>query len=198
MADVLIFQGSPRKKGNTETLIEAVIDGIASGGGTSELIRLAELNIHPCIGCGGCDKKGRCVVKDDMTPLYEKIMAARRVILASPIYFYSITAQAKAFVDRCQALWSLKHIKKAEGIWRDDPDRKGYLVSVAATRGERVFEGAVLVMKYACDAMGIGYGGDLLVKGVDRRGEMANNAGELTRGKEFGRYCVELTLESRP
>ncbi len=128
---------------------------------------------------------------DDMQPLYDKIIAARRLIIASPIYFYSVTAQTKAFIDRCQALWNRKKLMKEKGEWQDDPDRKGYLVSVAATKGEKVFEGAVLTMIYTCDAMGIDYGGDLLVRGVDNRGEMADDTESMQQAVEFGKNCLK-------
>src|SRR3989339_1579099 len=102
---VLALSGSPRKKGNTETLLRAVLKGVTAAGGEVQLIRLYDLRIQPCIACGGCDKTGECVLEDDMQELYPKILAVPRGILASPIYFYGITAQAKGFVDRCQALW---------------------------------------------------------------------------------------------
>src|SRR3989339_1583562 len=92
---VLALSGSPRKKGNTETLLRAVLKGVTAAGGEVELIRLYDLRIQPCIACGGCDKTGECVLEDDMQELYPKILAVPRGILASPIYFYGITAQAK-------------------------------------------------------------------------------------------------------
>ena len=191
MREVLLFLGSPRKKGNSEVLAEAVCRGIKQGGGSYEIVRLADLNFSPCIGCGGCNKTGHCVVEDQMIPLYDKIESARRVIMVSPIYFYSITAQAKAFVDRCQALWNRKYLQVKKGTWKQDPDRKGYLVAVAATQGERVFDGAILTMKYAYDAMGLIYGGDFLVRGVDKRGEMAKDVETLKKAEEFGKQCLE-------
>lgn len=190
MNDVLIFLGSPRKRGNSEVLVEAVCRGIVAAGGSYEIVRICDLQISPCIGCGGCDKTGQCVVKDQMTPLYEKIESARRLIIASPIYFYSITAQAKAFVDRCQALWNLKYLKVKAGTWQQNPDRKGYLVSVAATRGDKVFAGAILTAKYACDAMGFIYDGELLMRGKDHRGEMAEDHENMQRAEDFGRRCL--------
>lgn len=190
MSDVLVFLGSPRKRGNSEVLIDSVIKGIEEGGGSAESIRVADLNISPCIGCGGCDKTGKCVVDDEMQPLYDKITSARRIILASPVYFYSITAQLKGFVDRCQALWNRKRLQVEAGPLPEHQDRKGYLVSVAATRGDRVFEGSVLVAKYFCDATGIEYGGEFLTKGIDHRGEMAKHVDTLLKAEEFGRNCL--------
>lgn len=184
---VLAFLGSPRKKGNSEHLLEAFLRGVRQAGGAPEIIRLCDLTIHPCLGCGGCDKTGRCVQEDDMLELCDRIIAVKRIVLASPIYFYGITAQAKAFVDRTQALWSWKRLMEGKGKWRQDPDRLGFFLSVAATKGARVFEGAVLTMKYAYDAMGMRYAGDFLVKGIDLRGEMAKCVEKLKEAEEAGR-----------
>jgi multimeric flavodoxin WrbA len=171
--DVLVFLGSPRKKGNSEILTRAFLEGVEQAGGSPEIIRLCDLKISPCISCGGCDKTGKCVVEDDMIPLYKKIISIDKVIVSSPIFFYGVTAQAKAFIDRTQALWNRKRLLQEKGGWLDDPKRQGFFVSVAATRGARIFEGAVLTMKYAYDAMGMEYAGDFLVTGPDKRGDMA-------------------------
>ena len=183
----LALLGSPRKGGNTEVLLEAVSRGARATGGEVELIRLCDLNIQPCISCGGCDKTGSCILEDEMTPLYGKLLAADRVILAAPIYFYGVPAQAKAFIDRTQALWNRKRLLQKEGHWQEEPRRKGFLVSVAASHGKRVFEGAILTMKYACDAIGIAYGGEFVVRGIEERGEMGRAVGEMRRAEEAGR-----------
>lgn len=189
MTHVLAFNGSPRKKGNTEVLLEAIGRGVDAAGGNFEVIRLCDMTISPCIGCGGCGKKGRCVIDDDMTELYEKIRMTNRIILASPIYFYGITSQAKAFVDRNQALWSRKYIL-ADGIGKDQSDRKGYLVSVAATSGEKVFEGAELTATYFFDAIDTEFCGSLLVRGMDNRGVVSGADDELKRAEKFGKDIV--------
>lgn len=190
MKKVLVLEGSPRRGGNSQVLMDAVARGIVRGGGSVERIRVAELRLAPCIGCGGCDKSGHCVVKDEMTGLYEKIVAAHRLLLVSPIYFYSLTAQLKAVIDRGQALWNRKHLQLNKGLWHEDPGRKGYLVAVAATRGAKVFEGAILTAKYFFDATGFAYGGELLVRGIDSRGEMAKAQEELARAEAFGEQCL--------
>ena len=188
--DVLVFLGSPRKKGNSEILTEAVLEGVREAGGSPEIIRLCDLKISPCISCGGCNKTGKCVVEDDMTPLYDKIITIDKIIVASPIYFYGITAQTKAFIDRTQALWNRKRLMEKKGEWLENTDRKGFFISVAATRGARIFEGAVLTMKYGFDAMGINYDGDFLVTGPDRRGDMKKYGQKLTEAKEAGKNFI--------
>jgi multimeric flavodoxin WrbA len=188
--DVLVFLGSPRKKGNSEVLTEALLEGVRNEGGMPEIIRLCDLKISPCISCGGCDKTGKCVVEDDMTPLYEKIISTDKIILASPIFFYGITAQAKAFIDRTQALWNRKRLLQRKGEWVDNPERKGFFISVAATRGAKIFAGAVLTMKYGYDAMGMQYAGEFLVNGPDKLGDMAKNEIKLAEAKEAGRNFI--------
>ena len=184
---VLAINGSPRRRGNTEALLDAMAKGLAAAGALCEIVRVSDLDIHPCIGCGGCEKGGECVLEDDMTGLYPKIIEADRIVLASAIYFYGITAQAKGFVDRCQALWSRRRLLEREGRWRDDPERRGYLVAVAATHGAKVFDGARLTARYAFEAMGAAYGDELLVRGIDRRGEMLQDAARLAEAEAFGR-----------
>ncbi len=187
---VLAFNGSPRRKGNSEVLLDAVAKGVESAGGEMEIIRLTDCEIAPCISCGACNKTGICAVKDDMTALYEKIDKSCRVILASPIYFYGVTAQAKAFIDRSQALWSKKYLLKKEHTHINGVERRGFFVSVAATRGERIFEGAELTAKYFFDAIDVAFGKSLLIRGIDKRGEMAKNAELIKQAEEFGKSIV--------
>jgi multimeric flavodoxin WrbA len=184
---ILAIQGSPRKGGNAEILLDAVLQGAQSSGTAPELIKLRELSFQGCINCGGCDKTGICVLDDDMTPLYEKILAAQRIIIASPIYFYGVTAISKAFIDRAQALWNRKRLLRQKGEWQDDANRKGLFISVAATKGAKVFEGAILTVKYGLDAMGVFYDQELLVRSIDKKGDIARHANILRQAKETGR-----------
>ena len=189
MMKTLLILGSPRKKGNTEILVGYVQKGIEAVGGTTEVIRLEGLDIHPCIGCGGCEKEGRCVIQDDMQQMYKKIDRADRIIIASPIYFYSVTAQTKAFIDRCQALWSRKYILKQH--LQSENRKIGYLLSVSATKGERVFESAILTVRYGLDAMDYEYGGEFVVRGADMKGSITEFKDELDRAFQFGRKVTE-------
>jgi multimeric flavodoxin WrbA len=188
--NVLVFLGSPRKKGNSEILTEALLEGVREEGGVPEIIRLCDLKISPCISCGGCDKTGKCVVEDDMIPLYKKIISTDKAIISSPIYFYGVTAQTKAFIDRNQALWNRKRLMKEKSEWADSPSRKGFFISVAATKGAKIFEGSILTVNYAFDAMGMVYAGDFLVNGPDKRGDMAKDEIKLAEAKEAGRNFI--------
>ena len=104
--NVLVILGSPRKNGNSEILAKELISGAEAGGAKVTTFGLQEMNVNPCTACGGCQKRGAsgCVVNDDMQKIYPKIKEADVIVIASPIYWFSVTAQTKAFIDRFYAL----------------------------------------------------------------------------------------------
>ena len=109
---VLGIMGSPRIKGNTDLLLDEALRGAQSQGAEVEKIIVDELKIAPCREYYSCLKDGNCAIRDDMDDIYPKLLGADGVIVASPIFFYGLTSQVKALIDRCQALWSRKYILK--------------------------------------------------------------------------------------
>ena len=98
---IMGFNGSPRKNSNTQALIEAVFKGAEDKGAQTHLVNLNEGNIRGCQGCDGCKKNpGRCVQKDDLSPLLEELTACDALVLGTPVYYYHASAQFKAFADR--------------------------------------------------------------------------------------------------
>jgi len=95
---------SPRANGNTEILVKEAIAGATEAGAVAEMITLRDKDIKPCDGCRGCDKTGKCHIKDDMEPIYQKILDADGLIFGSPVYFWSISGQGKVFMDRLVCL----------------------------------------------------------------------------------------------
>jgi len=183
---ILIILGSPRKNGNSETLAQAVAGGILQHPhATLEFIRLNDLHISPCQGCGGCNKTSTCVIDDDMTPLYEKVDACDQLILVSPIYFYGLSAQCKIFIDRFQARWARKYLAGVR--FRIDEQRKGYLLATAATEGKKVFDGALLTARTFLDAIDLELGNSLLIRGVDQRGAVKKRSEILEQATAFGK-----------
>jgi multimeric flavodoxin WrbA len=181
---ILLVNGSPRQHGNTDILLDKVAEGVRLAGREAETIRLADLTIHPCIGCGHCEAEGVCVIDDDMTPLYDKLARVDRVVIGTPVYFYGVTAQTKAFIDRCQALWCRKYLL---GQIRLDRDRlRGYLVSVAATDGGSIFDGTRLTVRYLFDALDVTYAGELLVRGVEGKGAVTRKPDRLAEAVALG------------
>ncbi len=186
---LLVLLGSPRKGGNSETLARKVAEAVEqSRGGAVEYKRLNDLSIRPCQGCGGCEKTGDCVIKDDMTEIYQAADAADRILLVSPVYFYALSAQCKICGDRFQARWSRKYLLKER--FRADEGRKGYLLSTAATKGLKIFESSILTARYIFDAMDVKYGGEFLVQGVDKRKAVLEFPGEMAKAEQFGKDMV--------
>lgn len=185
---LLVLLGSPRKGGNSETLSRSVAGTVEDDGGSVEYVRLNDLELRPCQGCGGCNKTGVCVVKDDMGDLYDQVDRADRILLVSPVYFYGLSAQCKIFGDRMQAKWARRYLLKDR--FRLSEGRKGYLISTAATRGQKIFDCSVLTTRYIYDALDVEYGGDLLVKGVDGKKAVLAVPDEIARAEQFGRDMV--------
>ena len=186
MTNNLFILGSPRRNGNTETMAKAVAEGLLqTGNNIVEFIHLRGLNISPCLDCGGCSKTGKCVIKDDMTELYKKSDAADRIFFVSPVYFYAMSAQIKAYIDRCQARWSRKSLLGIK--YRPESKRTGHLLSCAATSGEKIFEGSILTVKCLTDTLELDYGLPLLIKKVDSKNALKNNLDKITACREFGK-----------
>lgn len=103
---ILAIIGSRRKNGNTAALVQKALEPFANEESDIEIIYLGDLNFEGCTGCEGCSKTGRCVVNDDMQPVYKKILEADAIIAGSPTYFYNMTSDMKKFIDRCYCFCS--------------------------------------------------------------------------------------------
>lgn len=103
---VLIISGTPRKGGNSEILCEQFAKGATEAGNDVELIRLREKDIGFCRACYACTSKGSCVFKDDVPGIVDKMYDADVIVMASPVYFYSVDAQLKALIDRTVSRWT--------------------------------------------------------------------------------------------
>lgn len=128
---VLVISSSPRKGGNSETICARFIDGATDAGHETELIRLSEKQIGFCRGCYACGTTQRCVQKDDMAELIEKLIAADVIVLSTPVYFYCMSAQLKTFIDR-----SLPR-------YRDIKNKRFYYIITAADAPLSAAEGTI-------------------------------------------------------
>src|SRR5512137_2456765 len=181
---VLGLFGSPRRGGNTEILLEEALKGAEKEGAEIERLCLSDLKITPCTECHGCDQTGNCVILDDMQKIYPKLLEADVIILASPIFFYGVTAWAKALIDRSQALWARKYLLKDPSLGKEGKKRKGFLISVGATKGQKVFEGSILTVKYFFDVLNAEYVGELLFRGVEAKDDILKHPEALQQAFE--------------
>jgi multimeric flavodoxin WrbA len=187
---VLGLFGSPRRGGNTDLLLDEALKGAREEGARVEAIHLSDFKITPCRECLSCFKDGACVIADDMRGIYSRLLEADIVILASPIFFYGITGWSKAMVDRCQALWARKYVLHEPALGAEVEKRRGFFISVGGTKGKRMFEGAVLTVRYFFDAFNADYTGELLFRGVDACGDILKSPDALPQALEAGRKLV--------
>jgi multimeric flavodoxin WrbA len=185
---VLGIWGSPRRGGNTAILLDAFLEGAAQGGAAVEKVALRDLKISPCLEIYHCFKDGTCPIKDDMQTLYPKLLTADVVALASPIFFYGLSAQVKAMIDRTQAHWSKRYVLKQDF---PGPQRQGVLLCAGATRGKLVFVGARLTAKYFFDAINVTYAAEILVRGVDEKGAIEEKPEVLEAARDLGRRLAQ-------
>ena len=173
---VLGLQGSPRKNGNSVYLLNRFLDRCKNRGARTETIPLDGLKIQPCRELVVCEKKGFCPIKDEMEPrIYGLIRRADVLVLASPVFFYNVSAQAKILIDRCQMFWGRRYKMKLA-----DPDagsRQGVLLAAGASGGKRLFDGVELTAHYFFDAVSARFAESLTYKKVEAAGAVADVPG---------------------
>jgi len=187
---VLGIAGSPRRGGNTDLLLSEVMRGAASRGAEVKTIILNDLTIAPCQHCDACLETGRCRVEDDMQMVYRELEQADRLVLASPIHFMGLTAQAKAMIDRCQALWARKYRLKIPPLG-SRRERKGLFVSVGGRKVANGFKPALATIRSLFKVLDITYAGELVFPGVNEKGAIAKYPKALTQAFLAGQKLVE-------
>lgn len=169
---VLGLQGSPRRKGNSQYLLSALMEEAEKAGALTRTVVVDKQNILPCKEYTVCEKKGYCPIDDDMkTTIYPLIRWADVIVAASPVFFFNVTAQLKALIDRCQTFWARKYRLKLR-----DPNakmRRGCMLAVGATRGKKLFDGIHLTAKYFFDAVDAAYVESIMYPGMEKYGDMA-------------------------
>jgi arsenate reductase len=192
---VLGLQGSPRTKGNTSILLSTFLTGAERLGAQTQHLDVAHEHVSPCLECLTCEKEGFCPIDDDMQQIYPLLRQADIIVMATPIFFYGATAQLKALIDRSQALWARKYVHKLI-----DPGRKwrrGFLLSLGATRGKNLFEGVSLTAKYFFDAVGASFNGSLTYRQIEKAGEIKKHPTALSDAKEKARSVVTPFLRRK-
>ncbi len=176
---ILVILGSPRKKGNSAILADHIAKGARSAGARVETVFLHGLNISPCKSCYACQKPGSkgCAIADDMQKLYHDMLLAHAWVIASPVYWFNMSAQTKIWMDRCFALsghgtdpFSGKRIAIAMSYGGDDPFDSGCVNALRTFQDSFAFVGAKIVGMVYGSAMGAGEikaNRDLLAKAQD-------------------------------
>jgi len=193
MNDILAVYGSPRREGNTSLLLKEAVRGAREAGAQVEEVVLRDLKMSPCLEIYGCNKNGRCVIKDDFQKVYDQLLECRGLMIASPIFFYTVSAHTKILMDRCQSLWVKKYLIDKAVFGQRELTRKGLFISVGATRGKKLFEGTLQTVRYFFDVLDMEIWRTLLYRGVDLEGDVRSHPEYLEEACQAGReLCLSL------
>lgn len=180
---VLGINGSPRIGGNTDILLDKVLEGAETKGAETEKIILNKLKFVPCQECDKMADDGLCLVKDDMQAVYEKIKKADAIVFASPVFFGSLSAQSKMMIDRFQCAWRAKCILKKNTGYKKIP---GVFVSLEGSRRKDFFENAKAIVKNFFATINAVYKYELFCPAIDVKGSISEHPAYLKKAFELG------------
>ncbi len=163
---VLGINGSPRIGGNTDVLLDNALKGAQNKGAWVEKIVLNNLQFSPCQECENMPDDGFCIIKDDMQTVYRKIEEADAIILASPIFFGSLSAQTKMMIDRFQCIWRAKNMFKKQVF---EKRKIGAFISVQGSSRKDFFDNARSIVKNFFVTINADYKEELFCSGIDER-----------------------------
>ena len=180
MSRIVVLTGSVRRGGNTELLARAFADGAAERHEV-ELVSVADYTVHPCTGCNFCytSEGNRCVQKDSMAEICEKLRQADTLVVASPVYFYGVSAQLKALIDRLHT-----PMRNSFGI------RRLGLILVGAAELPDLFDPVILQYRMILRFFGLEDIGMVLVRGAREKGDVLHGDG-VSQAFELGRGLAE-------
>ena len=188
---VLGILGSPRLKGNTADLLDAVLEGAVATGAEVERLDLAKMRINPCVECRKCDATATCAVKtDDMQEIYGRVRQVDAIALATPIFFMGVSSQTKAMIDRFQSFW-VERFVLGRRAYEGRPRPRGLFVACAGSPKSIVFDPARHVVRAFFAAVDYEYAGEVLLGFTDDPDLAPRKEEALESARLAGRAIVE-------
>ena len=191
---ILAFAGSPRRHGNSETLLDWVLDGMSTEKDVAiEKVALTDANINPCKGCNACEKLNKCVQRDGMDIYHDKIVDADIIVLSSPIFCMGVASQVKALIDRAQVFRSRKYVLKLPVIPLERKGKRlGIFLASAGQKWDYVFDAAIPSVKCFYHVIDIkdadiSY---LMINGVDEKGAIEHHPTAKTDAEKLGKTVI--------
>lgn len=186
---VLGVGGSPRRGGNSDHLLAAILGGAAPFIVETEAVHLRDYRFGSCTGCEQCRRDGACTgLRDGMTLLYPSILASRGLVLVSPTHNYNVTALMKSFIDRCYCFYDFEDTRpRAWSSRLANQDRKAVIAAVAEQPGRENMGVPLEAMRLPLAALGYEIVDEIAVFGLFDRGIVRNHPGLLERAREAGR-----------
>lgn len=191
---ILCIAGSPRRHGNSEQLLDALVAGVTAAGGEPVRLAVAEAGVSPCRGCNACSRNGRCIVRDGMDAVYAELDSADAIAIATPVYFATVPAVLKALYDRCQPYWARRYVL---GEPSAPVKRPGALLVVGGGGDPFGTVCAVTVTRSVFAVLGVEALEVLEVVGPDAPVDIRAHSADLRRAEEIGRGLVGEVLARR-
>ncbi|OWZ84539.1 flavodoxin family protein [Natranaerobius trueperi] len=188
----LILIGSPRKHGNSGIVANELQEKLSAHKNNidCEKIWVADLDIRPCTACGYCDKVGKCIIKDEMQPLYTKVEEADIITFISPIYFGSITAQLKTFIDRFQPFYASKFLLNNPKI-KKGSNKNVSLITISGMDRDYFFRNAQEIINIFCMNLNVDLGPTLHLKNIDYASEITEKPDQLNKVSELAQLLIQ-------
>ncbi len=196
---ILGISASPRREGNSDLLLRQALSGAEQAGSAVEYLRLRDYRIEGCRECYNCSATGYCSTKDDYQPILDKMLEADRLILATPVFFMTVSAQAKLLIDRGQCLWVRKTVLH-KPLFEPKRDRRGLLIAVGGSRSQKQFECVRQPVQSCFKCLEVDYLGSLCINQVDEKGAILKRPDALDQAFRLGRLLAtaDAPLPKRP
>jgi len=185
---LLAVAASPRRNGNSETLLKEFARSAEDSGWTVDMLQVNDLKFRACQACDACAKDGKCILNDDMQDVYPRIINADALVIASPVTFGSMNAQLKMFIDRFQCWWNAKYNLEKPFVLEEE-NRQGFFICVGALKRKRYCENAEEIIKVYFHNINHKLAGSLFFRGYDEKGAILKDPDALAEtyqaGKDF-------------
>ena len=153
--------------------------------------------MSPCLEIYGCKRDGKCVIKDDFGDVEALLRKVDGLMLASPIFFYAVSAHTKILMDRCNSLWVQKYWIDKHPFGSDAYSKKGLFITVGSTKGRKLFDGAILSVRYFMDALDMALWKTIVGRGMDAEDAVTGRPEMLAEAYDAGRDLVQALREDR-
>ena len=199
--DVIVIGicGSPRRRGNTEQLLDRFLDGAHDAGGDVQKVILSKLSYSSCKGCNACHMNGLCIMDDDARHLFDQLLGAQCIAMSSPIYTMGITTELKSFIDRAHYLWVRHFMLGAHVITPEQKTlRRGYFLSTAGMDQENVFDTTFPMMNAMFNILGFSQCEYILAGNMDGYGGITGHPDALNNAYQAGLNAVTGIRQKKP
>jgi multimeric flavodoxin WrbA len=196
---VLGISASPRRDGNSDVLLHQALSGAQQTDAAVEYLRLCDYRIAGCQECYDCTSRGQCSVNDDYQAILDKMLEADRLVFATPVFFMTVSAQAKLLIDRGQCLW-VRQTVLHQPLFEPQRDRRGLIIAVGGSRSQKQFECVRQPVESFFTYLEVQCVASLCVNQVDEKGAVLKRADALDEAFRLGQMLAraESGLPPRP